>query len=145
MFVRRTGANDLFSSLQDMQVLQERLNRLLNNGNGMTREFPPINIWTSANGAIIRAEIPGMEPNDVDVSLVNDTLTIKGACNADAGDGQARCHRKERVSGQFTRSFQLPFAVEPDRIAARFKDGVLEVTLPRAEAEKPRKISIKSS
>jgi HSP20 family protein len=90
----------------------------------------------------VRAEIPGIEPNDMEISLVNDTLTVKGSRQAEVLQEDETCHRQERGYGQFTRTIQLPFAIEADRVQASFNSGVLEVKLPRAEAEKPRKISV---
>lgn len=142
---RITDTHDLFDSIKGMQRIQNQLNRLLSLGEVGSQEFPPANVWISENGAIVRAELPGFGPADVDISLVKDTLTIKGArelssdCDA---DGQT-CHRQERGHGQFTRSLQLPFGVDSERVQASFINGVLQINLPRAEEEKPRKITIK--
>ena len=145
MVLQRFADNDLLNSLRDMQRLQQQLSRAFSAGGWpTTQEFPAINVWTSANGALARTEIPGFDSHDIDVSLVNDTLTIKGLRNPDRLPDGHKCHRQERGSGQFSRSLRLPFAVEYDKVQARFHDGVLEVTLPRAEADKPRKIGVVS-
>jgi HSP20 family protein len=126
-----------------MQRLQGRLNRLLSNHSiTSSSEFPPMNIWTCETGAVLRTEIPGISSEDVEISLVHDTLTIKGQRRPENLKEGESCHRNERGCGQFTRSIQLPFAVEVDKVEARFADGVLQITLPRAEAEKPRKINV---
>jgi HSP20 family protein len=146
MLIQRLADNDLFGSLRDMHRLQNSLNRLLSTSVPIEApaEFPLINIWTSENGAIVRAEIPGMAPNDVDISLVNDTLTIRGFRNPEElQEGESR-HRQERGFGQFSRSLQLPFGVEADHVQAKFSNGVLQITLPRSEAERPRRISVVS-
>ena len=145
MLFQRLAENDLIGSLRDMQRLQSSLNRLLSaSAANRQEEFPPINVWTSGNGAIVTAEIPGVAPDDVEISLVNDTLTIRGFRKAEElTEGESR-HRQERGYGQFTRSLQLPFGVEPDNVQAKFNNGVLQITLPRAEAEKPRRISVVS-
>lgn len=143
MLLQRYSENDLFGPLHDMQRLQHTLNRLLS-ANSSTRppEYPPINIWTSESGAIVRAEIPGVGPEDVDISLVNDTLTLRGYRRPEElNEGESR-HRQERGYGQFARSIELPFGVEADHVEAKFSHGVLLINLPRAEAEKPRKISV---
>jgi HSP20 family protein len=145
MLLQRVATNDLFSSLQEMQLLQQRLNRMLAGGEGLSREFPPINIWASAEGAIVRAEIPGLGSDDVELSLVNDTLTIRGECQSGSKCESGTCHRQERRIGQFTRTVQLPFNIEADKVEARFFNGVLEVKLPRAEADKPRRINVQSN
>jgi HSP20 family protein len=143
MLLQRIADTDLFSSLRDMQRLQQQLSRLMSVEKGpSTQEFPAINVWTSEEGAIVRSEIPGVSPDDVDISLVNDTLTIRGSRNPDALQEEQRCHRQERGYGQFTRSLQLPFRVDGDRVQARFSEGVLHITLPRADADKPRKIGV---
>ncbi len=143
MLLKRLVENDLYSSLNEMQKLQSRLNRLLASGSTTASgEFPQMNIWTSEQGAVIRTEIPGIQPDDVNISLVNDTLTVRGARESlNLREGET-CHRQERGSGQFMRSIQLPFSVDGDKVKAKFFDGVLEITLPRSEAEKPRKISV---
>ncbi len=145
MLFQRFAENDLFGSLRDMHRLQDTLNRLLSvNAPNQATEFPLVNVWTSQNGAIVRAEVPGIAPGDVDISLVHDTLTIRGSRNPeDLKEGESR-HRHERGYGQFTRSLQLPFGVDADQVQAKFADGVLQITLPRAEAEKPRRISVVS-
>ena len=145
MLFQRLTDTDLFGSLRDMQRLQSSLNRLLSTSvPTQAAEFPPINVWTSENGAIVRAEIPGVAPEDVDISLVNDTLTLRGFRKPeDLSEGESR-HRQERGHGQFTRSLQLPFGIEADHVQAKFSNGVLQITLPRAEAEKPRKINVVS-
>lgn len=143
MLLRRFAENDLFSSLKDMQRIQNQLDRLLSaSASSTSLEFPPTNVWTSEEGAIVRSEIPGIEPERVDISLVNNTLTIRGSRGEEVLKEGQSCHRQERESGHFTRTLQLPFNVNSDCVEARFFNGVLEITLPRAEAEKPRKISV---
>lgn len=145
MLLQRIADTDLFSSLQDMQRLQQQLSRLISvEKYPSTEEFPSINIWTSENGAIARTEIPGIDPNDIEISIVNDTLTIKGFRNPEIIQEDQTCHRQERGHGQFTRSLQLPFRVETDEVLARSSNGVLEITLPRAKADQPRKIGVVS-
>lgn len=145
MLLQRRAGNDLFSSLRDMQRLQDSLNRFLStSAPNNPSEFPLVNVWTSESGAIVRAEVPGIAPEDVDISLVHDTLTIRGSRKPEElKEGETR-HRYERGYGQFTRSLQLPFGVEADQVEAKFANGVLQITLPRAEAEKPRRISVVS-
>lgn len=145
MLLQRLAGNDLFGSLRDMQRLQDSLNRFLSNSSTHNAsEFPLVNVWTSEAGAIVRAEVPGVAPEEVDISLVHDTLTIRGSRKTEElKEGETR-HRYERGYGQFTRSLQLPFGVEADQVEAKFSNGVLQITLPRAEAEKPKRISVVS-
>lgn len=140
MLLQRFTDTDLFSSFNDMQRLHNQLNRLFSPQT--SREYPPVNVWTSQDGAIIQAEIPGIEPGGVDISLVNDTLTIRGVRAEECTNNEKSCHRQERSYGQFIRTLQLPFTVDGDKVKAQFRDGILDINLPRAEADKPRKISV---
>lgn len=145
MLLQRIADTESFNSLRNMQRFQQQLNRLMSADSWQsTEEFPAINVWTSANGAIVQSEIPGIDPIDIDISLVNDTLTVRGSRNQDTLQEGQTCHRHERGFGQFTRSVKLPFGVEADKVEARFINGVLQITLPRAEADKPRKIGVVS-
>ena len=109
-----------------------------------TSEFPPINVWMDGDRAIITSELPGVEPKDVDISVAGKSVTLRGSrATEDFCEGECR-HRGERWSGKFTRSIELPYVVDQDKVEARFNKGVLELSLPRAEADKPRKIAIKS-
>jgi HSP20 family protein len=109
-----------------------------------TGEFPLINVWMDGDRAIVTSELPGMEANDVDISVAGKTATLRGSRSTDAScEGECR-HRQERWSGKFSRSLELPFLIDQDKVEAKFSKGVLRLTLPRAEADKPRKISIKT-
>ncbi|MBX9951744.1 MAG: Hsp20/alpha crystallin family protein [Candidatus Obscuribacterales bacterium] len=143
MLLPRLIGNDFFGSLKDMQRVQEQLNRLFYE-EGKSAEFPPVNVWTSADGALVRTEIPGIDAEKIDITIVNETLTIRGSRTEESTKDCHSCHRKERGFGQFVRSLQLPFIVDSDKVKASFKDGVLEIELPRAEADKPRRISVVS-
>jgi len=110
-----------------------------------TGGFPAINVWTNdAEGAILTTELPGINPEDVNISVTGDTLTISGCCKPSEAPESAQYHRRERSRGDFDRSVQLPYTINPDKVEARVERGVLTVVLPRAEAEKPRQITIKA-
>lgn len=122
--------------------------RLSRDASGMlaptTREFPLVNVWMDGDRAIITSELPGVDPKDVDISVAGKSVTLRGSRSTeDVCEGECR-HRQERWSGKFSRSFELPFVVNQDKVEARFSKGLLQLTLPRAEADKPRKITIKS-
>ena len=143
MLLQRFAPSDVFSSLREMQRLQSQLEGMLSsNTNAESREFPPINVWTSDAGAVIRAEVPGIDPDDIEISLVNDTLTIRGSRQEEPDNAEISWHKQERGCGQFTRSIKLPFAVDSDKIEARTFDGILQIKVPRQEADKPRKITV---
>jgi HSP20 family protein len=145
MLLPRFVDNEFFGSLKDMHQLQSQLNRLLSEeASDANQEFPLVNIWTSPDCVLVRAEIPGIDLEKMDISLVHDTLTIRGSRSDDMHKDCQSCHRKERQFGHFVRTMRLPFEVNGDLVKAGFKDGILEITLPRAEADKPRKISVLS-
>ncbi|MHC4715942.1 MAG: Hsp20/alpha crystallin family protein [Planctomycetota bacterium] len=105
--------------------------------------YPPVNIWTSAEGAVVTAELPGVDPQDLEIEAVKNTLTLRGEIKvAEPAEGQV-WHRRERPSGAFARTVELPFPIDPDSVEATCHDGVLEVRLQRPEEQKPRKIAVK--
>jgi len=106
--------------------------------------YPAMNIWTSEDGLNVTTEVPGIQPEDIDISVVGETLTLSGERRPEELQEGARYHRQERGYGKFTRSVQLPFPVDVNKVEATFKNGVLQIALPRAEADKPRKIVVKS-
>jgi HSP20 family protein len=86
-----------------------------------------------------------MGAEDFELTVVDDTVTLKGKRPGSDSSAGATLHRQERDAGQFIRTIQLPFGVEGDQVQARLQNGVLEVDLPRATSEKPRKITVKSA
>jgi HSP20 family protein len=105
-------------------------------------EFPPIEVWTGEDGIRLHARLPGASPADIDLSVVDDTLTLKGERTDDEVANEETYHRRERETGRFVRTIQLPFPVDRDGVKARFQNGILEVELPRAASDKPRKITV---
>lgn len=107
--------------------------------------YPAVNVWTNDNGAVVTAEVPGLDPQSLDVSVKQNILTIAGERKPDETDQNVSYHRRERGYGKFARTVRLPFEVEPANVKARYSNGILRVELPRAEASKPRKIAIESA
>jgi HSP20 family protein len=105
--------------------------------------YPATNVWTNEDGVVVSAELPGVTPEDIDISVVNDTLTVSGTRKPEEAEG-ATYTRRERGHGEFARTFQLPFHVQGDRVEATFDKGVLHITLPRAEEDKPKRIEVKA-
>ena len=103
--------------------------------------FPAVNVYAGRDGIAVVAELPGVEAGDLEVHAHQDTLTIRGARRPPSEDGRAY-HRRERRSGAFTRTVQLPYRVDPDRVEARLEDGVLRLSLQRPEEDRPRRITI---
>jgi HSP20 family protein len=110
-----------------------------------TSGFPALNYYTHDGDAVVTAEVPGVDPEGIDVSVEGSTLTISGKRGEHpAGEGGSY-HRRERWHGSFRRTMELPFTVESGKVEAAYGDGLLSVRLPRAEAEKPRRIEITNS
>jgi len=129
-----------------MERLRQEMNRLFTNFPSYVRPapaYPALNAWTSEEGVIIAAELPGCNPDAIELAVVGDTLTITGAREPEEVAENATYHRRERGCGKFQRSLQLPFEVEAGKVEATFDKGVLHISLPRAEASKPKKIAIK--
>ena len=93
---------------------------------------------------VVKASLPGVDPNDVEITYTNNTLTIKGEVREEQELEDALYHLRERNFGSFARSITLPAGVEPDKIEANYEAGVLTIRLPKAEEIKPKKIAIKA-
>ena len=132
---------------QEMDQLQREMNRLFDatsRGHVFNApSYPAINIWASENGQIISAEMPGLSPEEINIDVTGDALSISGERKPDEVARDAHYHRRERSFGSFSRTIQLPFMVDTAKVEASFKNGVLVISLPRAEADKPKKVSIK--
>jgi HSP20 family protein len=108
-------------------------------------EFPAVNVWHWEGGLLITSELAGVRPEDIEVTVTGKTLTIKGArTQEELAEGETR-HRAERWHGGFAKTLELPFTVEADKVEAKFADGVLHLTLPGTEADRPRKITVRSN
>jgi HSP20 family protein len=104
-----------------------------------------MNVWADENKALVTAELPGVSPDKIDISVQDDTLTLRGTREPEELEEGMNYHRRERRFGSFTRTLRLPFQVSGDGVDAAFSRGVLSVSLPRAEADKPRKITVRSA
>lgn len=104
---------------------------------------PALDISEDKDNVFVRVEVPGMKREDIEVSLHEGTLTISGERKADDQYQDAQVHRQERFYGRFQRSVALPVQVKGDKVKANYTDGVLTVSLPKAEEAKPRQIEVK--
>ena len=131
--------------LREMQRVQREMNRIFSGmGQSLSQETPSVNAWIGESDVIVAAELPGIDPAKVEISVVGDSLTISGTCEAEPLKEGESYHRQERDHGRFSRTIQLPFHVEAGKVEAKYEKGILRITLPRAEADKPRKISVKA-
>jgi len=109
-----------------------------------TSEFPLINIWVNADEAVLTTEIPGVDAQSVDISVAGKTVSLKGKRDPEPEEEGKTYHRRERWYGSFAKTVDLPFNVETNAVEASFRKGVLTVKLPKAHAEKPRTIQVKT-
>jgi HSP20 family protein len=131
----------------ELNRIQSEMARLLGPARRalLEREFPPVRVATNDDGALLQALVPGVAPEKIEVTVHGDTLSLKGEREAPAPAEGATWHRNERRTGRFARTVTLPFEVDPERVEARFENGVLEVRLPRVASQRPRKIEIATS
>ena len=131
---------------------QHEMNRMVNEffgggngeaaGTGMGSWTPAVDIHETEDGFVIKAELPGVSKDDVSIDVHQNTLTLRGQRKHEAEVKQDKYHRVERAYGSFQRSFVLPTVVDQDKVQATYKDGVLELHLPKSEAAKPKRIAI---
>jgi len=144
-----------FDPFEDMARLQREVNRLFETserGNGLVRgnaEHASARVWAPAvdiaedqNEIVVKAELPGLKQEDIDIELTGDTLTIKGERRFDDTERKDNYVRIERAYGTFQRSFTIGVPVQNEAVSASYKDGVLEVHLPKSEATKPKKVTV---
>jgi len=136
---------------RDMNVLQDRMNRLFEDaGHGWrnsepsatTAWSPAVDIFETEGEIVVKAELPGMERKDITLSLEKNVLTLKGERRFDKETKEENYHRVERAYGGFSRSFSIPATVDDEKIRADYKDGVLKIILPKKEQLKPKQIQI---
>jgi len=137
---------------RELAVMQDRLNRIFGDAYGrrldddvMTRGdwIPPVDIFENdKHEIVIRAEMPGLKRDDIELRVENNTLTLRGERKRENEVKDEQYHRVERAYGAFSRSFSLPSTVDAGNVSAEYKDGVLTVTLPTREEAKPRQIPV---
>ena len=138
---------------RDLGGLQDRINRLFEEGLVRLRPWtseaiedaawsPAVDIVETENDIVLRADLPGVDPKDVDIQVENGTLTLKGERKFEKEVKNESYHRVERSYGSFARSFSLPNSISTEKVKAEFKDGLLTLTLPKREEAKPRTVKI---
>jgi len=132
----------------EMRQLQAEMNRLFEDFAPDVVEtpeasaYPPVNVWVGETSVAVTAELPGLTRDDIELTIREDTLTIKGERKPHVNDDRVVWHRRERGVGPFVRTIMLPFRVDPDQAEARFANGILEVEMQRPKADQPKKIQI---
>jgi HSP20 family protein len=110
-----------------------------------SRVYPALNLSEKENNLLVRAELPGVKPESLDISVVEGRLQISGERKIDVEEQNIGYHRREREAGFFRRTIALPTRVDPGKVSASMKNGVLTITLPKSEEAKPKKITVKTT
>jgi HSP20 family protein len=141
-----------WTPLGNLQAFQDEMNRLFNQfsrggageeaGWGLRPWTPPVDIYETDDALILKAELPGVSKDDVSIEINQNTLILRGQRRHEAEVKEENYHRVERAYGTFQRSFVLPTLVDQEHVQATYKDGVLELRLPKSEAAKPKRIAI---
>ena len=135
--------NDPF---QGLRSFQQDIDRAFGSwSDAGTREYPPMNLWAGEDGVIVSAELPGVNPDAVQITVHKNSLTVSGKRENSQPDGAAKGLRRELVSGTFSRTVSLPYVVDADKVNARSDSGVLLIHLPRPDSDKPKRIRIVSA
>jgi HSP20 family protein len=133
-----------FDPFSELRLLDRQVNRIFRDVHGRGTDFPSLNYWSNENEARLEVELPGVDQNDFELTVSDDVVTIAGERKDPFAEENASAHRQERAFGSFSRTLQLPFAVESDKVTARYENGVLQVTLPRRETTKSKRIAIQA-
>ena len=141
-----------WTPMAHLPSFQHEMNRMVNeffgDGNGeaasagLSSWTPAVDIHETEDGFVVKAELPGVSKDDVSIDVHQNTLTLRGQRKHEAEVKQDKYYRVERAYGSFQRSFVLPTVVDQDKVQATYKNGVLELHLPKSEAAKPKRIAI---
>jgi HSP20 family protein len=142
-----------FDPFRELTTMQDRINRIFGDiyhrsvdDDVMSRGdwMPPVDIFQNGSQElVIKAELPGLKKEDIDVRVENNTLTLRGERKREQTVKDEQFHRVERTYGAFSRSFSLPSTIDTEKVNADFTDGVLTITMPLREEAKPRQIEVK--
>jgi HSP20 family protein len=143
-----------YDPLSEMVTLRQAMDRLFEDsfvspltwrtiGGGADTVSAPIDVHETADEIVVTASLPGIKPEDVDITMTGQTLTLKGEFKSDQEEDRGQYLYRERRFGAFNRTLQLPVRVEGDRAEASFENGVLTLHIPKSEEVKPRQIQIK--
>ena len=131
-----------YDPLASIRVFEDAFTRMVNEPRANRPWSPAVDIYETENELVLKADVPDVDPKDIDVRVENQTLTISGERKFEQENASKGFHRIERSYGSFVRSFAVPNAFDTDKIDAGFKNGVLSVTLPKKETAKPRQVKV---
>ncbi|HVV71816.1 MAG TPA: Hsp20/alpha crystallin family protein [Verrucomicrobiae bacterium] len=127
---------------QSLRFFEDAVTRLMNEPRGSRPWSPAVDIFETEDALTLRADLPDVKTEDIDIRVENNTLTLKGSRKFNKEENAKGYHRIERSYGDFLRSFAVPPTVETDKVAAEYKNGVLTITLPKKETAKPRQVKV---
>jgi len=133
----------IWDPFREMAAFERDVDRLITRSR--TAGYPAVNVYADENDVQVTSEVPGIDPATIDLSVTGDTLAIKGDRKQLELKNGDTWHRQERGTGGFSRTIRLPYLVEGDKVNATYENGILTITLPRAEADKPRKINVRQA
>lgn len=129
--------------------LQREMNRLFEpvarRARVVAEGFPPVNMWANEDEVLLTAEVPGVDPDKLEITVKNDTVILRGERPSEELKEGESYLRQERGAGTFVRTFNLPFHVDGEHVGAEYRMGILQIRLPRREEDKPKKIAVQAS
>jgi HSP20 family protein len=141
-----------WNPMRDMFSLRHQMNHLFNDvfrpvargdeGVSMWNQYPTVDIYDNDENIIITAELPGIDKKDIVIDVKDDVLTLKGERSFDHEIKEEKYYCRERTFGKFERVFRLPADVDPEKISADYKDGILKIDIPKSEEKKPKQIAV---
>src|SRR2546425_12772399 len=143
-----------FSPISDIVTLRDAMDRLFEEsfvrpttwtGLAAGHVAVPVDLWETKDAYHLRADLPGLAPDDIEINVTADTVTISGQTKPGTDVTNEGWLRQERRFGKFKRSFTVPMQIDPSKVEAKFTNGVLELVLPKAENQKPRTIKINAT
>jgi HSP20 family protein len=128
---------------RELERLQTELNRhFADPREAFAQEYPRVNVWTHESGATVSALVPGVDAKALDISVLGESVTIRGKVQEEPVAEGTAYHRRERSQGAFSRTVTVPFRIDANGVSASYKNGILEVELPRSPEERPKRIAI---
>jgi HSP20 family protein len=140
-----------FLARRDFSTLQDRMNRIFRESFNpespeeavTTANFaPPVDVYEDEHNITLKIEVPGIDEKDINVSIENNTLTVRGERRFEKDEKEENFHRVERMYGSFTRSFTMPNTVDPEEVSAHYEKGVLKIRLAKKAEAKPKLIKV---
>ena len=140
---------NLRSTVEGLERMRRDMARVFNQVTGRPSRaatagvFPPVNVTENKDNYFVRAELPGLKAEELNISVTGKNLAVSGERKIPSEGDNVRYHRREREAGSFSRVIALPRDVETDHVEAGLTDGILTVTIPKAEVAKPKQITVK--